>query len=252
MSKEHFESNQSALLSGATQDFKRRQHGAEIERGATTAAERVASRLYFSGGQIGSEAVAQFDQRANALERDLAIGVHEAVVADFHKTCGQDMLEEAADELHGIESKSSRSLAVRLAIANEHGAVVEVQDAGIGDSDLEDIGGEIFESSLTGARGLAVNVPICLPDVGRDLLQQFGLFDQIAELSSEDFRECFDGEKEIDSGRMPRAIGRTESAARNDVVDMRMILKGSAPGVQYAEEARQIAADVLGIGGEFF
>jgi hypothetical protein len=34
-----------------------------------------------------------------------------------------------------------------------------------------------------------------------------GLFDQITELGSEDFRERLDGEKEIDSGGMPGAIG---------------------------------------------
>ena len=74
----------------------------------------------------------------------------------------------------------------------------------------------------------------------------------IAELGSEDFRESFDGEKEIDSGGMPGAIGRTESATRNDVVDMGMVLQGSSPGVQDTEEAGEIGPDVLLIEGEFF
>ena len=37
------------------------------------------------------------------MARDFAVGIHKAVVADFHKTGGQDMLEEAADEFHDIE-----------------------------------------------------------------------------------------------------------------------------------------------------
>ena len=49
------------------------------------------------------------------------------------------MLEEAADELHDIESESSRSLAVGFAIANEHGAVLEANDARVGDGDFEDV-----------------------------------------------------------------------------------------------------------------
>ena len=39
---------------------------------------------------------------------------------------------------------------------------------------------------------------------------------------------------------------------RNDVVDMGMVLQGSSPGVEHAEEAREIGADVLLIEGEFF
>ena len=38
--------------------------------------------------------------------------------------------------------------AVRFAITNEHRAVLDVDDARVGDGDFEDVGGEIFESSL--------------------------------------------------------------------------------------------------------
>ena len=41
-------------------------------------------------------------------------------------------------------------------------------------------------------------------------------------------------------------------ATRNDVMDMGMIVQGSSPGVQDAEEAGEIGADVLSIQGEFF
>jgi hypothetical protein len=78
------------------------------------------------------------------------------------------------------------------------------------------------------------------------------VFHQIAELGSEDYRENVDGEKEIDSGGMPGAIGRTEGATRNDVMDMGMILQGSSPGVKDAEEAWEIGPDVLLIKGELF
>ena len=117
------------------------------------------------------------------------------------------MLQEAADEFHDIESENSRSFTVGLAVANEHGAVMEGNDARVGDGDFEDVGREIFETSLAGGDGLGVDVPIDVPDIGRGLIEQLGLFHQIAELGSEDFRECFDGEKEVDSGGMPRSIG---------------------------------------------
>ena len=117
------------------------------------------------------------------------------------------MLQEAADELHDIEGQDSRAFTVRFAIANEHGAVLDTDDARVGDGDFEDVGSEIFERGIAGGYRLAVDVPVDLPDIGRDLIEEFCLFHQIAELGSEDFRERFDGEKEIDLGGMPGAIG---------------------------------------------
>ena len=117
------------------------------------------------------------------------------------------MLQEAADELYNIESKDSWAIAVGFAITNEHGAVLDFNDARVGDGDFEDVGGQVFEASFAGGHRLAVDVPVDVPDFIGDLTQQVGEFDQIAELGREDFRERFDGEKEIDFGRMPRAIG---------------------------------------------
>lgn len=141
------------------------------------------------------------------------------------------MLEEAADELDDIEVEGSFSLAVGFAITNPHGAVLNPDDARIGDGDFENVGGQILQSRLTGAHGLAVHIPVDLPDSGWDLIEQLSLFHEIAELGSEDGREGLDRDKEIGSGGMPGTIGATQSAARNDVVDMGMILKSSSPGV---------------------
>ena len=110
------------------------------------------------------------------------------------------MLQEAADEFHNIEGQDSRSFTVRFAIANQHGAVLDANDARVGNGDFEDVGGEIFESGLAGGDRLAVDVPVDLPDIRWDLIEQIGLLHQIAELGAKDFRERFDGEEEIDSG----------------------------------------------------
>ena len=99
---------------------------------------------------------------------------------------------------------------------------------------------------------MAVDVPGNLPDIGRDWIQEFCLLHQIAELGPKDFRERFDGEKEIDLGGMPGAIGRTQSATANDVMDMGMVLQGSSPGVENTEEAWEIGTDVFSIEGKFF
>ena len=96
---------------------------------------------------------------------------------------------------------------MRFTIANEDGAVLDFDDARVGDSDFEDVGGKVFEASFAGRYSLAVDVPVGVPDFRGDLIEANGLFDLITELGAEDFRERFDGEKEVGSGGMPRAIG---------------------------------------------
>ena len=51
---------------------------------------------------------------------------------------------------------------------------------------------------------------------------------------------------------MPAAVLGGEGAARGEVMDVRMKLKLAAPGVQDSEEAGQVAADILGVGGQSF
>ena len=163
------------------------------------------------------------------------------------------MLQEAADELHDFEGKDSRAFAVRFAIANEDGAVLDFDDTRVGDGDFEDVGGKVFEASFAGGYRLAVDVPVDVPDFRGDLIEQSGLFHLIAELGSEDFRERFDGEKEVDSGGMPASHRMNgQRATGNDVMDMGMVLQGSSPGVEDTEEAWEIGTDVILIEGEFF
>ena len=64
---------------------------------------------------------------------------------------------------------------MRFVVANEHRAVLDVDDAGVGDGDFENVGGQVFEASLTGGNRLGINVPVDLPDLGRDLIEQSGL-----------------------------------------------------------------------------
>ena len=56
------------------------------------------------------------------------------------EACGQHMLQKSADDFHDLEGKDSWAFAVRLAIANEDGAVLDIDDARVGEGDLEDVG----------------------------------------------------------------------------------------------------------------
>ena len=112
----------------------------------------------------------------NTIERDGTVGIHETVVTDFHKAGGQHVLKESADEFQDFESQDPWTFTVGLAITNEHGAVVDINDPGIGDGDFEDVGGEILEASSARRYRLAVDVPVDVPDFGGDLIEQLGFF----------------------------------------------------------------------------
>jgi len=87
---------------------------------------------------------------------------------------------------------------MRFPVANEDSTVLDFQNSRIGDGDFEDVGGEVFEACFAGTHGLGVDVPVDLPDLGRDLIEETGLFHFIAKLRFEDLGESSDGEIEID------------------------------------------------------
>jgi hypothetical protein len=96
---------------------------------------------------------------------------------------------------------------MRLAIANQDGTVLDFQDSRIGDGNSEDIGGKVFEACLAGTYGLGIDIPIDLPDLRGDLIEEPGIFHRVTELGFEDFGEGLDGEVKIDPGGVPEAIG---------------------------------------------
>jgi hypothetical protein len=63
------------------------------------------------------------------------------------------------------------------------------------------------------------------------------------EEGSVDGREGFDGDKEGGSGGEPGGAVLGESTARDDGVDVRVVLELSAPGMQDADETREVCTD---------
>ena len=89
-------------------------------------------------------------------------------------------------------------MAVGFAIAKEDGTVFDFQDARIGDGYFEDVRGKVFEACFAGADGLGVDVPVNLPDLRRDLIEETGFFYFITELGFKNYGESSDGEIEVD------------------------------------------------------
>src|SRR5262245_40252550 len=94
--------------------------------------------------------------------------MQKAEVTDFHEAIREDMLEEPTDKLHGVEVDGSWACTARFTIGESDGAVLERDDAAIGDRDPEDIGGEVFEGGVSIVMGLTVDVPGDVPDLWGD------------------------------------------------------------------------------------
>jgi hypothetical protein len=140
---------------------------------------------------------------------------------------------------------------MRFPVANEDSTVHDFQDSRIGDGDSEDVGGKVFETCFAGTDGLGVDVPVELPDLLGNLIEETGLLHFIAELGFEDDGESSDGEIEVDPGGVPEAVGGGEGASGDDVMEVGVILQGTSPGVKDAEETREISADVMLIRSKF-
>ena len=81
----------------------------------------------------------------------------------------------------------------------ENGTVFDFQDARVGEGNFEDVRGKVFEACFAGADGLGVDIPIELPDLGGDFIEEANFLHFIAELGFEDYGESSDGEIEVDS-----------------------------------------------------
>ena len=103
----------------------------------------------------------QFDFGLEFFERHLGGGGQETVVADFHKPGRQDVLEETADELQCVEGQGPQPSAAGFFVGEGDPSVLDLEDAVIRDSHLEDVGSEILDRSLGTEYSLAVDVQSC-------------------------------------------------------------------------------------------
>ncbi len=131
------------------------------------------------------EAKGQFDFGLEICDGHLGGGRQEAIVADFHEPGRQDVLEETADELQGVEDHGPQPSAAGFFVGEGDPSVLDLEDAVIRDSHLEDVGSEIGDRSLGTGYGLAVDVPVLLPGLRGDLIEQSGGVHEIAELAAE-------------------------------------------------------------------
>ena len=129
-----------------------------------TAARGAGGRGRQHGQEREDAPVVQRDQPPHRLDRRPAVGAQEAVVADLLEPGGQDVLEEAAEELHRVQGHLPRPVRPHAAIGEGHLAVVAGDDPMVADGDAEDIRGEVPQRLPAVAGGLRVHHPVARPD----------------------------------------------------------------------------------------
>jgi hypothetical protein len=91
--------------------------------------------------------------------------------------------------------------------------------------------------------GLTLDVPGDGPDLWGKVLQQSGLAHVFLKKSAGERGEGCDGDKEVSSGGAPCRAVLCEATARDDGVDVGVVLELPAPGRQDAGEPREVCPD---------
>ena len=183
--------------------------------------------------------------------KGLAFGtVVEAVVADLAEPGREDVLEEPADELLGIEAGGSWLAGGAVAETEDDFPVVVAQDGGVGEGDAEDVACEIGQRLVAGADRLGVDHPGLAPDGIRHGGKEVGVCDaqEVAEAGGKQDRKGADGNEELRACLATGAVGSEASTGGQDM-NVRMVDQLSRPGVKDGGERGQ-AAEVAGIAAE--
>src|SRR5205807_2192482 len=151
--------------------------------------------------------------------------------------------------------------------AEADAAVLAGEETAVGDGDAVGVAAEIVENLLRPAeRAFGVNDPfdaaqrleMLAEGLGlgerRELAEepQLGCIERLLQVLDEqatvEARENADGEEEGGPASDPASVG-CKAAARHDAVDVRMMRKGLAPGVQEGDHAG-LGAEMLGVGAD--
>jgi hypothetical protein len=168
---------------------------------------RTAGRARLRGRALGRLVLAGVSlphQQADGREWDGTAGMEKAEVADLHEALGQDVLEEPAEKFHDVELGGAEAGTPHFPGGEGDRAVLERDEAAVGEGDFEDIGGKGGKGGVAVVIGLARDVPGDGPDLGVDLRQQAGVAHLFFEERAVDGGEGFDGDQEVGAGGQPR------------------------------------------------
>ena len=104
------------------------------------------------------------EQLAGLLAMLMSRGTAQSVVAYLGQALGQDVQQEAPNELVGREGHSAQLLSAVVPIAKSDVPLLEDFQTTVGDGDAKDVTGQGFQDLSCGARGLYVHNPRVVPN----------------------------------------------------------------------------------------
>jgi hypothetical protein len=148
----------------------------------------------------------RFEKESEGSQEQALGGAEETEIADLDEAPGQDMLEEAVDELIGGEGAELELAGIGRVVAKGDLVVFELDQTAVADGDPEDIRSQVLESSTAIADRFAVDNPILLPNASRDIVGEVRFLKSVMEFGSKDSGEGFDREQKMMVGRQPGAM----------------------------------------------
>ena len=116
-------------------------------------------------------------------------GTEQTVIADLHKTSGENVLQEAADELPCTQGTAFFFPAFGVTISKSHLILIQFQDAVITDGHPEDVRCQVFQSALSGTHRFTVHHPVLFPEPGRNLWVDSLVSQSLMKLASKETRK---------------------------------------------------------------
>jgi hypothetical protein len=238
---------------------------ADVTLGTTPrAAFRITGRGFSRRGRRTVDA----EKRLATLEVGRAVG-EETVVANALKSLGEDMKQEAPNELVGIEGHHLGAVAIAVVLPPEpYEAVLIGDEPAVGDGHAVGVASEIAQDLLRPAkRPFRVDDPIRLVGRSKTLLEGSRVFercelalklelpvgeslpDLVEEFASKDPREDLDREEEVFGRGDPSLAVEGKTATGYDAVDVWMMEKVLPPCVKHRQKP-DASAEVFRISGD--
>ncbi len=191
------------------------------------------------------------EEGANAVEVLASGWMEPAEEANAVEILRENVLEEAADQFERFEVEVAALAGGAVAVRPAEAAVGEEGQGAVGRGGLEDVTAQILEGGLSGTDGMDVDDPALFPEASRECGQGVGSFpvQGLVEEGAKMIGQRSFGEEELGAFGEPLALIWGEAAAGDEVVEVRMIDEGAAPGVEEGEHA-EADAEAFGVGGQ--
>jgi hypothetical protein len=179
-----------------------------------------------------------FAKQLPGLAEPVAIpGAEEAEISNLDETFGQNMLEETANELLSSDGANPGLACVGFGVAKCDLPMGQLEDTLVTDGHPKDVRSQILQGSHPIADRLTVNDPILLPGFRRYLGKQISLLQSITELGPKKDGQRFDMNQKIFPGWQPTLTVITQTATRDQIMHMGMVIQVATPGMQDANHS---------------